>query len=237
MRHCDCANYLQDHGGFRLRKVPLGSIADQNLREIILEISSLVGYVRNPEVLAGVFAVDWHNGLQSELSSLPRRNFPTPTMPRLKNRLHERFAWLIAEGMDRKAAYLKLCPHVSDPATLGYKLYHRMDVKSRISEIQCEVHSRALMAIDEKRDRLRQMIEGVIPTKVTKRRDGTVEAVFDMLGALVADAKMAGEFDGTAAVKEPEIKLEFEMYHRNHPNPPLEWLNRALVVPKVISES
>jgi hypothetical protein len=158
-------------------------------------------------------------------------------MPRLKNRLHERFAWLIAEGMDRKAAYLKLCPHVSDPATLGYKLYHRMDVKSRISEIQCEVHSRALMAIDEKRDRLRQMIEGVIPTKVTKRRDGTVEAVFDMLGALVADAKMAGEFDGTAAVKEPEIKLEFEMYHRNHPNPPREWLNRALVVPKVISES
>ena len=95
----------------------------------------------------------------------------------------------------------------------------------------------ALMAIDEKRDRLRQMIEGVIPTKVTKRRDGTVEAVFDMLGALVADAKMAGEFDGTAAVKEPEIKLEFEMYHRNHPNPPREWLNRALVVPKVISES
>ena len=41
-------------------------------------------------------------------------------MPRLKNRLHERFAWLIAEGMDRKAAYTKLCPHVSDPATMGY---------------------------------------------------------------------------------------------------------------------
>lgn len=34
-------------------------------------------------------------------------------MPRLKTRLHERFAWLIAEGMDRKAAYTKLCPHVA----------------------------------------------------------------------------------------------------------------------------
>ena len=158
-------------------------------------------------------------------------------MPRLKNRLHERFAWLIAEGMDRKAAYTKLCPHVADPATMGYKLYHRLDVKGRIAEIQCEVNSRALMGIDEKRDLLRQMIEGTIPTKVNKRKDGTVEAVFDMLGALVADAKMAGEFDGTAAVKEPEIKFEFEMYHRNHPNPPREWLRRGVVMPEIIDES
>jgi len=145
-------------------------------------------------------------------------------MPRLKNRLHERFAWLIAEGMDRKAAYVKLCPHVADPATLGYKLYHRLDVKERIAEIQCEVHSRALMSIDAKRDQLRQMIEGTLPTKLTRRRDGTVEAVFDMLGALMADAKLAGELDGAAAAAESEVKMEFEVYHRNHPNPPRDWL-------------
>jgi len=157
------------------------------------------------------------------------RNSNESKMPRLNNRLHERFAWLIAEGMDRKAAYTKLCPHVADPATMGYKLYHRLDVKGRIAEIQCEVHSRALMGIDEKRDLLRQMIEGTIPTKVNKRRDGGVEAVFDLLGALVADAKMAGEFDGTAAVQEPEIKMEFEVYHRNHPNPPRDWLRRDVV--------
>jgi hypothetical protein len=149
-------------------------------------------------------------------------------MPRLKNRLHERFAWLIAEGMERKSAYAKICPHVADPGTLGYKLYHRTDVKGRIAEIQCEVHTRALMAIDEKRDLLRQMIEGTIPTKVNKRKDGTVEAVFDMLGALIADAKMAGEFDGTAVVNEPEIKMEFEVYPRKHPCPPRDWLNREL---------
>ena len=75
-----------------------------------------------------------------------------------------------------------------------------------------------------------------IPTKVNKRRDGGVEAVFDMLGALVADAKIEVEFDGTAAVKEPEIKLEFEMYHRNHPNPPREWLRRGLVMPECAAE-
>ncbi len=146
-------------------------------------------------------------------------------MPRLKNRLHERFAWLNAEGMDRKAAYTKLCPHVADPGTMGYKLYHRLDVKGCIAEIQCEVHSRALMGIDEKRDLLRQMIEGTIPTKVNKRRDGGVEAVFDMLGALVADAKIAGEFDGPKPPeRETEIGMTFEVYHRNHPNPPREWM-------------
>ena len=92
------------------------------------------------------------------------------------------------------------------------------------------------MAIDEKRDLLRQMIEGTVPTKLNKRKDGTVEAVFDMLGALVADAKMAGEFDGTAIVKEPQIKLEFEMYHRNHPNPPREWLSRGLETPEKLAD-
>ena len=184
-----------------------------------------------------MFPVDRHNGLQSGLSSLLRRNSTEPIMPRLKNRLLERFAWLIAEGMDRKAAYAKLCPQVTDPATLGYKLYHRPDVKCRIAEIQCEVHSRALMGIEEKRDLLRQMIEGTVPTKVNKRKDGTVEAVFDMLGALVADAKMAGEFDGKAAKNEPEVKLKFEVYHRNHPNPPREWLERKLVLPRIVEES
>jgi hypothetical protein len=173
---------------------------------------------------------------QSELSALAPRKFSTLIMPRLKNRLHERFAWLIAEGMDRKAAYAKICPQVTDPATLGCKLYRRPEVKSRISEIQAQVNSRALMAIDEKRDLLRQMIEGTVPTKVNRRKDGTAEAVFDMLGALVADAKMAGEFDGNAPVKEPEIKLEFEMYHRNHPNPPREWLNRGLETPEKLAD-
>jgi len=93
------------------------------------------------------------------------------------------------------------------------------------------------MGIDEKRDVLRQMIEGTIPTKLNKRKDGTVEAVFDMLGALVVDAKMAGEFDGTATTKESEVKLKFEVYHRNHPNPPREWLERELVMPRIVEDS
>ncbi len=103
-------------------------------------------------------------------------------MPRLKNRLHERFVWLIAEGMDRKAAYAEICPLVTDPATLGCQPYRRPEVRSRIAEIQAQVQSRALMAIDENRDLLRQMIEGTVPTKVSVRRDGSVEVVYDRLG-------------------------------------------------------
>ena len=130
--------------------------------------------------------------------------------------------------MDRKAAYAKLCPYVSDPATMGYRLYHRPEVKSRIGEIQSEVHCRSLMAIDEKRDQLRQMIEGTIPTKLTRRRDGTVEAVYDMLGALIADAKLAGEFEGHKTQgKEEEISMTFEVYPRNHPNPPRHWMSHS----------
>ena len=150
-------------------------------------------------------------------------------MPRLKNRLHERFAWLIAEGMDRKAAYLKLCPHVADPATLGYKLYRRSDVLQRIAEIQAEVHCRSLMVLDEKRDLLRQMAEGLIPTKISRQKDGSVVAVFDRLGALIADAKLAGEFAPEQTQREAadQISMTFEVYGRNHPCPPRHWVDRA----------
>jgi len=41
-----------------------------------------------------------------------------------------------------------------------------------------------LIGIDEKRDLLRQMMEGTVPTKVNKRKDRTVEQV---LGALEKD--------------------------------------------------
>ena len=55
-----------------------------------------------------------------------------------------------------------------------------------------------------------------------------------MLGAIKADAKMAGEFDGPKPQeREQEIRMTFEMYHRNHPNPPREWLEREFVMPEM----
>jgi len=147
-------------------------------------------------------------------------------MPRLKNRLHERFAWLISEGMERKAAFQKLMPHAADPAAQGCVLYKRRDVKTRIAEIQSEVNSRAVMALDEKRDILRQMIEGTVPTKIIRKADGKVEAVFDRLQALVTDAKINGEFaPEKVELNSAPISLTFEMYGRNDRIAPKAWLD------------
>jgi hypothetical protein len=155
-------------------------------------------------------------------------------MPRLKNRLHERFAWLVAEGLDRTAAYRKLCPHATAATQIGYQVYCRPEVKDRIAEIQAEVHSRAVMAIDQKRDILRQMVEGVLPTKVVKKADGKVEATFDRLAALTVDAKLAGEFaEDQRRPEGSDIKLSFEVYHRNA-IAPKAWLEAELVVPEPV---
>jgi hypothetical protein len=154
-------------------------------------------------------------------------------MARLANRLHERFCWLVAEGLDRKAAYAKLCPHANATAEAGYKLFKRTDIKSRIAEIQTEVQSRAVCDIDAKRDMLRQMIEGTIPTKVIRRADGKVEAVFDRLAALTVDSKLAGEFaEDKRLDTSGDIKLTFEVYHRNHPAPPREWMEAQIIAPE-----
>lgn len=149
-------------------------------------------------------------------------------MPRLKNRLHERFSWLVAEGMDRKAAYAKLCPHVTDPGQIGYQVYKRPEVKERIAEIQLEVASRAEMGLDSKRDLLRRMIDGEVPTKVIKRSDGRVEAIFDRLSALETDCKLAGDFDDRPE-RDERIKLVFDVVARNHAAPPRRWLNPTVV--------
>jgi hypothetical protein len=151
-------------------------------------------------------------------------------MPRLKNRLHERFAHLVAEGLSYTDAYRKLSPHVAHPGDQGCQVARRLDVKRRIAEIQAEVGSRALMAIDQKRDILRQMIEGTVPTKVIRQPDGRVQATFDRLAALTVDAKIAGEFaPEKLQVEAGEIAMTFEVYGRNHPNPPRHWMEAQVV--------
>lgn len=152
-------------------------------------------------------------------------------MPRLKNRLHERFAHLVAEGLSYSDAYRKLSPHVAHPGDQGCQVARRTDVKQRISEIQAEVHSRALMCIDAKRDLLRQMIEGTVPTKVVRNPNGTVTATFDRLAALTIDAKIAGEFapEKVEVKGGDQISMTFEVYGRNHPCPPKHWIEATTI--------
>ena len=105
-------------------------------------------------------------------------------MPVLSNKLHERFAWLVAEGESHTEAYRKLMPHAGAPHVLGHKVYHRPEVLSRISEIREEVATRSILAISRKREILRQMVEGTFPTKVVRNHQGQLMAVFDRLAAM-----------------------------------------------------
>lgn len=150
-------------------------------------------------------------------------------MPRLQNRLHERFAHLLAEGILQGDAYRKLAPHVVDPNAQACRLAQRPDIKTRIAEIQTEVHSRAVMGLDAKRDLLRQMIEGTVPTKVVRKADGKVEAIFDRLLALQTDAKISGEADGRQQQDGSALALTFKMYGRDDKLAPKEWLEAELV--------
>jgi hypothetical protein len=153
---------------------------------------------------------------------------------RLSNRLHERFCWLIADGMTPKDAFTKLSPGATHAAQQGRNLMLRTDVMERIAQIQNEVQSRAIACIDLKRDLLRQMIEGTVPTKVIRKADGKVEAVFDRLAALTVDAKLAGEFaEDRKPATDDSIKLTFEVYHRNS-KPPKDYIDAEIIPPEPI---
>ena len=139
-------------------------------------------------------------------------------MPTLSNQLHERFAWLIAEGDTQAQAYKKLKPDAASSAHVsGHKLYHRADVKQRIAEIQTEVALRSVMTISRKREILRQMVEGTFPTKVTRNPNGRLIATFDRLSALITDARIAGEFapERHEILNANELKLVFKSKGRN----------------------
>lgn len=137
-------------------------------------------------------------------------------MPPLNNKLHEKFAWLVAEGDSHTEAYRKINPHVASPRVLAHKVYHRADVKSRIAEIRQEVATRSVLSISRKREILRQMVEGTFPTKVVRNPNGNLVAVFDRLAALNMDAKIAGEFAPERhEIVANDLRLTFKIKGRN----------------------
>lgn len=137
-------------------------------------------------------------------------------MPPLNNKLHEKFAWLVAEGDSHTEAYRKINPHVASPRVLAHKVYHRADVKSRIAEIRQEVATRSIISISRKREILRQMVEGTFPTKVVRNPNGGMVAVFDRLAALNMDAKIAGEFAPERhEIVANDLRLTFKIKGRN----------------------
>lgn len=159
-------------------------------------------------------------------------------MPILKNPEHERFCRLISQGLNQTEAFLKIRPDVqkkSAPVTACHWAA-RPEVKTRLAEIKEVIDSQFAMQIGEKRDLLRRMALGELPTKITKKSNGQVEATFDRLAALQADAKLGGEYapEQHIVTTGPTLKLEFNMVGRNtNLTPELEEEWKRLNAPEV----
>jgi hypothetical protein len=137
-------------------------------------------------------------------------------MPVLENLTHERFCSLIAETGDTAAvAYGKVNPTAKAPKVYASNLMKRTDIISRIAEIRTEVATRSVAVIGRKRELLRLMIEGAVPTKVVNRANG-VEETYDKLAAIALDAKLAGELsDNIHLTANSELKLNFTVRDRD----------------------
>lgn len=148
-------------------------------------------------------------------------------MPSLSNPKHERFARLLVQGMSQVEAYRKCYPDAGRNVVNNESsvLARKLDVKERVSEMREVIDNYCPMAIGEKRDLLRRMIDGAVPTKVIRKSDGKIDAIFDRMAALQLDAKLAGEFapEQLQVSNGPTLKLEFNMVGRNtRPTPALE---------------
>ena len=135
-------------------------------------------------------------------------------MSAIANARHEKFAILVAGGKTPTEAQKILYPNSKYPSQHGYELSRRPDVAARIEEVREEVALRSIMDLSRKREVLRQMAEGMIPTKTYNKDTGET---FDALGALLADARIAGEFapEKLQINSAQDLKLLFNVPHRD----------------------
>jgi hypothetical protein len=134
-------------------------------------------------------------------------------MSALPNARHEKFAQLVCDGKTYTESYKILYPNNSAPNQSGYNLYHDPRIKARVEELREEVALRSVMTMSRKREILRQMAEGMIPTSVYNKDSGET---FDALQALLADAKLAGEFaPDKLKIEGTNLKVLFEVPRRD----------------------
>jgi len=70
------------------------------------------------------------------------------------------------------------------------------------------------LTIVQKRRILEQQILGKVPTKVVVKPSGT-ELIYDTLGAIMLDSRMAGHLDGEMPEQPQTLVLTFTTPHRN----------------------
>ena len=139
----------------------------------------------------------------------------------LPNPLHESFARAIAEGLSPTDAYRVLKPTAKNPTTLGSRLWNRMDIRIRISEIVDEAVQERNLTIQQKIAILEHQIQGKSPTKVKIASNGRKEVIYDMLGAIQLHSRLCGDFEGLAhQPKGPLLDLQFNIVGRDEPMTP-----------------
>ena len=140
---------------------------------------------------------------------------------KLPNPLHESFARAIAEGLSLTNAYRVLKPTAKNPTTLGSRLWNRMDIRIRISEIVDEAVQERNLTIQQKIAILEHQIQGKSPTKVKIASNGRKEVIYDMLGAIQLHSRLCGDFEGLAhQPKGPLLDLQFNIVGRDEPMTP-----------------
>jgi hypothetical protein len=140
---------------------------------------------------------------------------------RLSNPLHESFARAIAEGLSPTDAYRVLKPTAKNPTTLGSRLWNRMDIRIRISEIVDEAVQERNLTIQQKIALLEHQIQGKSPTKVKIASNGRKEVIYDMLGAIQLHSRLCGDFEGLSSQpKGPILDLQFNIVGRDEPMTP-----------------
>ncbi len=135
-------------------------------------------------------------------------------MPKLKNQLHEDFAQGMAKGKSPTEIFRMLCPDAKNPKTLGSRLWNRRDIRKRISEISAEGADMREMTIQQKCELLYKQALGIKPTKVVVSSKGQQE-IFDMLGAIALDCRIARPFSTGGRQSVGELRLMFKSKNRN----------------------
>ena len=139
----------------------------------------------------------------------------------LPNPLHESFARAIAEGLSPTDAYRRLKPTAKNHTTLGSRLWNRMDIRVRISEIVEEAVNERNLTIQQKISLLEQQIQGKSPTKVKVASNGRKEVTYDRLGAIQLHSRLCGDFEGLSSQpKGPILDLQFNIVGRDEPMTP-----------------
>jgi hypothetical protein len=142
----------------------------------------------------------------------------TKPMPKLKNQLYEDFAQGMAKGKSPTEILRMLCPDVKNPKTLGSRLWNRRDIRKRISEISAEAADMREMIIQQKCELLYKQALGIKPTKVVVSSKGQ-EEIFDMLGAIALDCRIARQFSTGGKQSVGELRLMFKSKNRNEECP------------------